>query len=401
MKNMKKLALVYLASAFALGGAAWARQPEVTHEDIVVAKGQTQNGDVATDKSILVDGTLNGDATAIGGGSVTINGELTGDLVSMGGPVLISGLVRGDASSIGGPVEITGKVKGNVSAVGGKVTLNGAGEVDGEISALGGGVVKGPNAVHRGTVNSFSSDALKGTLSKALGTARSAARFDRGERRRMNSFNWSASFDGIKGGEFGTVALLFAAWLAVFFLVLAAGVLLLTLPAVFFPDNVKRAHAALAADLWKACAIGALMLVCLFPGLLMMVVSILGIPLVPFALILFAAAAVLGLSAFSLLVQARFFDGIKKAGPAGLPGRAAAGAALMAALIFLGKLIPLVGGLLALVGMMLLAFGAMTGLGAAWLTRMGTRPFVPEALPAPAQPAAAAPAAPVEPPPAQ
>jgi hypothetical protein len=50
-----------------------------------------------------------------------------------------------------------------------------------------------------------------------------------------------------------------------------------------------------------------------------------------------------------------------------------------------------VGGVLVLVGMMLLAFGIMTGLGAAWLTRLGTRPFSPAALPAaaPAVPPAA------------
>ena len=138
--NMKKLALAYLASLLVMGGTAWARQPEVKHEDIMVAKGQTLNGDIATDKSITVEGTLNGDATALGGGTVTVAGEITGDLVSMGGPVLIPGRVRGDVSSIGGPVDVSGRVHGNLSAVGGKVTLSGEGQVDGEISALGGGV---------------------------------------------------------------------------------------------------------------------------------------------------------------------------------------------------------------------------------------------------------------------
>jgi len=89
----------------------------------------------------------------------------------------------------------------------------------------------------------------------------------------------------------------------------------------------------------------------------------------------------------------------ERPGPAGLPGKAAAGAALIAGLLFFGKMVPLVGGVLSLVGMILLAFGVMIGLGAAWMTRMGTRPYVapfypaaPAAVPA-AVPAAAAPAA--------
>lgn len=392
-RNLKTLALAYLASLLALGGAAWARQPEVKHEDITVAKGQTVDGDIATDKSILVDGVLNGDATAIGGGTVTVNGELTGNLVSMGGPVYIPGRVRGDVSSIGGPVDVSGKVSGNVSAVGGRVTLSGAGEVDGEISALGGGVVKGPKAVHNGTVNSFSADALKGTLTKALGTARSAARMDRSWRN-TRSYRWSTSFDEIGASDIKTLGWLVALWFVVFSVVLAAAVLLVTLPAVFFPDNVQKVRAAMSGDIWRACAIGALMLVCLFPGLLLMVVSILGIPLVPFAMIIFAAAGVTGLTAFCLIVQARFFEGIKKTGPAGLPGQAAAGAALIAALLFFGKMVPLVGGLLTLVGMMLLAFGVMAGLGAAWMTRLGSRPFV--SPPPPASPLPPAPAVPAQ-----
>lgn len=407
MKNIKILTLAYLASLLVFGGAAWARQPDVKHEDIVVAKGETLNGDVATDRALLVDGKLIGDAAAVGGGSVTVNGEMTGDLVSMGGPISVTGIVRGDLSSIGGPVNITGRVTGNVSAVGGKVTLAGQARVDGDISALG-GVEKGAQAVHNGSVNVFTPAGLKMPVGKALSTLRglgvnpgspSVPRWER----RNSSWNWSMRLDSLDTSDMGKVAWLVAAWVAVMFFVMAAGVLLVMLPAIFFPDNVRTAHGAMTADFWKACAIGALMLVCLAPGLLMMLVSILGIPLIPFALILFAAAAVLGLTSFSLIVQARFYDGIKRTGPASLPARVAAGAGLIAALIFFGKLIPLVGSILALVGMMLLAFGIMTGLGAAWMTRMGTRPYVAPAYPAAPAPAApaAAPAQPPAAPPAQ
>lgn len=391
MKNIGKFSLAVTAALLALGQIAEARKPDVQHQDIVVLKGQTLEGDVATDKSLLVDGRLDGSATAIGGGSVTINGELTGDLVSMGGPVLITGAVKGDVSSIGGPVEVSGRVDGDISAVGGKVALTGAAQVDGDISAIGGAVEKGPQARHRGEVNSFSADAIKGTLGKTLGIARSAGRYNWGDGRREHR-GFNLNFRGSDNGGLWTAAGLLGIGLAIVFSMLLTGLVLLLIPAVFFPRQVENARAALLADVWKACAIGAIALVGFFPGLLMMVVSILGIPLVPFALMLYAAAAVLGLSAFSVILQGRFFEGLKKTGPSGLIGQVATGYALIAGLLFFGKLIPFIGEVISLIGMILLAFGVMAGLGAAWMTRMGTRVYVAPVLPQAPAPAAPAPA---------
>lgn len=397
MKNIGRFSLAAVAALLAFGQIAEARKPDVQHQDIIVLKGQTLEGDVATDKSLLVDGRLNGDATAIGGASVTVNGELTGDLVSMGGPVLITGSVDGDVSSIGGPVEVSGRVAGDISAVGGKVKLSGAAQVDGDISAIGGAVEKDPQARHKGEVNSFSADAIKGTIGKTLGIARSAGRYNWGDRERREHRGFNFNFRGSGNDGLWTAAGLLGVGLAIVFSMLLTGLVLLLIPAVFFPKQVENARAALLGDVWKACAIGAIALVGFFPGLLMMVVSILGIPLVPFALMLYAAAAVLGLSAFSVVLQARFFEGLKKTGPAGLIGQVATGYALIAGLLFFGKLIPFIGEVIALIGMILLAFGVMTGLGAAWMTRMGTRVYVAPVLPqAPAAPAPAP--APVQPP---
>ncbi|MDA8244365.1 MAG: polymer-forming cytoskeletal protein [Elusimicrobia bacterium] len=379
--NVKKLMLP-AAALLLLSQALYARRPEVRHEDILVPKGETLRGDVATDRSLTVDGKLDGAATAVGGASVTINGELTGNLVSMGGVVTIPGLVDGDVSSIGGPVRVSGRVAGNVSAVGGGVALIGAGEVDGDISALGGGVQKDDGARHKGSVNSYSADALRDTLTHTMRTVRYSVRYG-GDMERDRHGPW------LVGGLVG-------AGIFVLFSMLATGVVLLMLPAIFFPKNVENSAAAISGDMWRACGIGALTVVGFFPGMVMMLVSILGIPLIPFVLMLAAAAAVLGLSAFSALLQDRFFTGIKKAGPLSLTGKVAAGYAIMAGLLFFGKVIPLIGGLLSLIGLMLLAFGTMVGLGAAWMTRMGNRTFVPVA---PAQPVPPAPApAPQEPP---
>ena len=365
MKSINKYVL-FAAALLCLGQAAQARRDKLSHDDVFIAKGQTTNGDIVTDKSITVDGVLGGDAIAVGGGSVTVNGEVAGDLVAIGGAVYVPGLVRGDLASIGGPVKITGKVGRDVTSIGGTVELAGTGEINGGVSVLGGAFIKGEKAFHKGELHNFDMRALRTVLPRVLKTARYAGYGDRGEH---GANPW------LVGGLVG-LGLLF------FMSVLATGAILLLLPAVFFPRNVENAASAVTGDMWRAIGIGAVMIVGFFPALLMMVVSILGIPLVPFALMLYAAAAVVGLCGFSVVLQARFFAGIKKAGPVSLPARVATGYALMAGLLFFGKVIPLIGGVLSLIGFMLLAFGTVLGLGAAWMTRMGNQPYAPAALPA-------------------
>ncbi len=374
MKRINKY-ILFAAAMACLVPAAHARRDALRHGAVVIEKGETVRGDIATDGVITVNGVLDGDAVSIGGSSVTVNGEVNGDIVSLGGAVHIPGLARRDVVGIGGPVEISGKVSGDVTSVGGNVSLSGAGEVDGDISAVGGTVVKGEKTVHKGEVRYFDVRAVRSVLPRVLKLSRYAA----GE-------NGRSPEPWLIGGLIGL-------GLAIFFSMLATGIILLLLPAVFFSKQVENTAAAITGDMWRACGIGALMLVAFFPGLIMMLVSVLGIPLAPFALMLYAAACVLGLSAFSVVLQKRFFEGIKKAGPAGLPGKVAVGYAIMAGLLFFGKLIPLVGGVLSLIGFMLMAFGTMLGLGAAWMTRMGNRVWVP-----PVQPSVLPQMPPVQPP---
>ena len=369
--NMKKVSkyLLFVLALTCLGRDAQARRADMRYDDLVIDKGQTVRGDIVIEKSLTVNGLLQGDASCVGGGSVTVNGELTGNLMALGGPVFVAGLIRGDVTNIGGPVDVAGRVQGDISAIGGKVTLSGEGEVSGDISALGGSVIKDPGAVHKGQVNSFDANAIRGLVSRAI-------------RLSGHSRGGNGPAPWLIGGMLGLgLMMLFSA--------LVTGVILMMLPAVFFPGNVETSARAITTDMWRACWIGALMLMAFFPGLIVMVVSVFGIPLVPFALILFCAAAVLGLSAFSIVLQERFFEGIKRRGPSALAAKVAVGYGLMAGLLLFGKAIPLAGDILSLVGLMLMGFGGVIGLGAVWMSKMGSREYVP------------APALPVVPPPAQ
>jgi cytoskeletal protein CcmA (bactofilin family) len=94
-------------------------------------------------------------ATAAGasraGGTVTVEeGErVDGDLEAFGGNVVIHGTVDGDLDAFAGNVQILGEVTGDVEAAAGNVVVSGT--VGGNVSAAGGNVQLGPNAAVGGT----------------------------------------------------------------------------------------------------------------------------------------------------------------------------------------------------------------------------------------------------------
>lgn len=386
---MKKILIalaVVSAAALAPADAQARREKTMLRGDTVIAKDARRDQDVLTDGSLTIDGTLAADAVSLGGaivvnglatgavssmgGAVTINGRAADDVASFGGPVTVAGEVSGGVSSLGGPVEVSGHVAGDISSLGGSVTLRAGAVVGGDISTLGGALRVEDGAVHRGRLTSFDAGDIRRA---AVDLGRVALQ---GEK----------NIGPLLAGGLATAGLIFMASL------LFSGVILLLLPAVFFPAHTARAAAAVRAGFWRASGIGALITVAFVPAMLLLLVSILGIPLIPLALLLLACAAALGLSGFSVALQERFFAGLKRRGPASLLGRVAAGYALMAGLLLLGNIVPLAGGAFLFIGFLVAAAGAVAGLGAAWDTRMGSRDF-------PASPAAAPPAQ--EPPPRQ
>jgi hypothetical protein len=74
------------------------------------------------------------------------------DIVQFGDDVLIEAdeVVEGDAVAILGNVVVEGTVEGDAVAVGGQLTVGSQGEVDGDAVAVGGGVTKEPGAKVRG-----------------------------------------------------------------------------------------------------------------------------------------------------------------------------------------------------------------------------------------------------------
>lgn len=306
------------------------RREDIRHDDIRVGPGEKMKGDIATT------------------GAVTVAGTVDGDVAVFGGPVEVSGRVDGDLFSLGGPVRLSGEIDGSVAALGGDVELAPGAKLHGDLALLGGKLLKAEGAVVHGSVANLGfARLLAPALSRGTAALIRAPSPDAPIRR---AFRW-ASFAAVTLG----------------------GLLLMLLPALLFPRRVEAAAAAVEADPWACAGAGTLMLVLFLPGLLLLVVSVLGLPLIPLALLAWTAAVLLGLSGFCRAIAARAFAAAGRPVPAA-PLAIAAGWLLLR-LVGLGAKLAggFVGGALSLTGFVLLSCGVALGLGAAWRTRMGGR----------------------------
>ncbi|NLO92082.1 MAG: polymer-forming cytoskeletal protein [Elusimicrobia bacterium] len=341
--------------------SAWqaqaAKNTEPRHAPVTVGPQEVLEEDILTDAPVTIDGKLSGKCTSLGA-PVSVSGSVEGDVSSLGGPVSISGLVKGDVFSAGNNIDVTGTVRGDVAAIGGNVVLRDSATVIGDISTIGGHIERGGKVVIKGAVNS--------TDVKMLGRMMP----------RLLRSGFSGSGDGLKalllGSAFGL------AGLAILSSVLVSALLLFLIPPVFFPKNVELSAECIRRDPWRCAGMGALIALLTTPALLSLAISIVGLPLIPLALLLLLISAILGFSAFAVVLAERFFTGIKKPVPDTLLKRVGAGYLLSAGLLFFGRMLPFIGGLLALAGLIVMVSGLVLGLGSALVTRLGTELKLPK-----------------------
>ncbi|MCK5584026.1 MAG: polymer-forming cytoskeletal protein [Elusimicrobiales bacterium] len=341
-------ACIIMLPAAAMAGLKWRiSSDEVQHTDIVIGQLETINGDIVTDKSVTIDGVLNGDCVSLGG-PVKITGKIKGDMVSLGGTIQLSGAIDGDLVAIGAPLEATGDIKGELVLIGSRALLKSSATVYGDIASIGGHMEKDESVIIKGNFVSVDLNLLNRFIPSILKIT---------DYRRKHS----SQRNGLRG--LGLIMLIG---------VMLSGALMFILPAIFFPKNVKEISSAIKGDFMKSAGLGVIILVTLFPALLLIVISVLGIPLIPFAILFFCAALVLGFSGFTVIVTERFFEGIKRTAPKTLVGQVATGYLLLIAIMLIGKAIPIIGGIFMLTVFMVSVFGAILGLGATVTTRMGT-----------------------------
>ncbi|MCO8267250.1 polymer-forming cytoskeletal protein [Haloferax sp. AB510] len=132
MFTTKQLVAVLLSLLVvgSLAGVAAAQQGPAAGGAVVVGEGETVDGDLdAVGGTVVIAGTVTGDVSATSGTVlVTETGVINGNLDGVAGSVTIEGTVNGDVSLAGGAVFVrdTAKIDGSLDAAGGTVQLDGA-----------------------------------------------------------------------------------------------------------------------------------------------------------------------------------------------------------------------------------------------------------------------------------
>jgi hypothetical protein len=352
----------------------------------------TVNGDVngnveANMGQVLINGNVAGDVQARMG-EVIVDGSVGGNLSADLGTLRVGGSVGGDVGSGFGELLINGAVAGDVTSRGGKVTINGI--VEGDVILDQGVVELGPQAVvtgrvyvARGTVNTTGTT-ITGSIeigeevsgseldSRETGNGYYFEGVDRnfGERiaeRIIDSVNnvfrgtrfmphmgrardWPF-FPFPASGFYGNAARGVINMLIMF--ALAA------LTHTLFPRQVKAAGSAVTTKTGPVIGWGILAAVLAVPLMILLAITIIGIPLIIVVIIALAAATILGYTGIASLVGNKVI-GSSQQRQANQLGAIALGVLL----IGLIGMIPLLGGLVSLAVYIL-------AVGAALATRFG------------------------------
>src|SRR5271157_2710271 len=96
-----------------------------------------------------------GDRVQVGRSIVVEEGEEAGDVVCIGCSIHMMGTC-GDVVAVGGSITIDGTVKGDAVAVGGGIHLGENASISGDIVTVGGGLSRHANAVVKGDISSQS-----------------------------------------------------------------------------------------------------------------------------------------------------------------------------------------------------------------------------------------------------
>jgi hypothetical protein len=296
-----------------------------------------------------------GDRLVLGGNFVLREGEtLDGNLIVMGGNATLEAgsRVERDVVILGGNLLVRGVVGGDVNVIGGLATLEDGAIVEGDVNSLSGQLLLDEGAQVEGNINDnvtlpfyFSAPAritipnINGELPFPF-TA-------------QNRMDWGLRL---------IAGILW--WLGRSFI----WAILALLVGLFLPNNTQRAAAAATAKPLVAGGLGCLTILVAPALILLLLITICGIPIGLLGLFLLLAAWAFGIIALGLETGKRLAELLKQDWV--LPVSAMVGTFMLTLLVNgLGALIPCV-------GWMVPAVVGAVGLGAALVTRFGA-----EALP--------------------
>ncbi|UPV75526.1 polymer-forming cytoskeletal protein [Halorussus limi] len=306
-----------------------------------VAADETRSGGTV----VVEEGeTVAEDLTAFGG-TVVVRGTVDGDVTAFAGNVFVEGRVNGDLDAFAGNVRVNGTVTGDANVAGGNFLLAEGGRIGGQLEAATGnavveGEIGGTARVGAGTIRLGPSAAVggdfvyDGDLDRAPG-----ARID-GEVRREPDLDLGVGFTGP----------LFPNWVgAVYGFV--ANFVLGAIALLVFPRFSAGVADRAAADPLRSAGVGLLLFVGVPVLLVLLFISLVGIPLGLLGILLYGFALWLG------YVYGAFALGGWLVGLADGDSRWVALAVGLAVVSLVG-FVPILGGLLQFV-VLLLGLGAL------------------------------------------
>ncbi|MBV0900668.1 bactofilin family protein [Haloarcula salina] len=334
-RRVAVLALVSLLVLSTATGVAAAQSYQGAGGTIVVGVDETYDSIEGVAGTIIVRGTVTGDvAAAAGTVHVTETGEVGGNVEAAAGTVRIDGTVGGDVSAAGGTVEIgeTAQIGGDLDAGAGFLAIHGT--IDGTVRAGAEEVVVGPTASVGGDLRY---DAATFTRDPEAAVGGSVVQDE--------------SIGDSAGPDFGAFTL--PSWLGVvygLFVNLLLGAVLLAA----FPAFSTRVADRVAESPARSGGVGLLTLVLVPIVLVVLLLTIIGIPLS------LVGAVAFGVAAWVAAVYGQFAVGSWALSLADRDNRWLALVVGLVGFAILGA-IPILGGLLELVAFLL-------GLGALALT---------------------------------
>jgi cytoskeletal protein CcmA (bactofilin family) len=259
--------------------------------DFNLPKSDTLKRDVTvTGGNAAIDGLLKGDL-AVMGGAVEINGKVDGDVAVFGGNLNLLGEIKGDAAVFGGNTHNKGSIKGDLFVTGGNVSLDSGSVIEGEISMIGGSVHRDTNAIVHGEIKAVDI----GQLNKVLPRIATAFRFP-------------GKFSRFPGRPWLTRAGLFSALFSLSALIVLYILNLLVL--LIFPKPIEHLIEKVQSNVWLSVAFGVGIEILFVPLIVLLAVSIIGIPIIPLFILAVFAGMLFGFTAISAIIGERINKGM-------------------------------------------------------------------------------------------
>jgi hypothetical protein len=276
------------------------------------------------------------------------------DVVRIGNDVHVpeGQVIEGDAVAIMGDVRVDGYVEGDAVAVGGSLFIGPRGRVDGDGVSVGGSVEKESGGVVRGE-----------TVSIGFGPG------------------WCKGPGFFLGSFFsaGRRFLLLVMWLIILMVLGALLIAVVRRPVDIVSDRVRK-------EAFFNGLIGLLAWVLVIPVMVLLVVTIVGIPIAILVPFIFAIMMLLGFIGVSVATGQKFVVTTNGSAYRSM----AVGVVLLYGLVILGSLlkfgpgpIHFAGSVIGFIGWAIVFVAVTVGLGAVITSRFGTREKIPKVAPAP------------------